>query len=308
MKTSRRQFLQSTTTVLAATALGAPLFGAEARPKRQIKKAIMWGTIGYKGSVLEKCRALKAAGFEGVEPNSHMNQDEMVHALEETGLKAASVCGSRHWDKLLSSPDEKVRSDGIEALKQTLRDAKRYGATSILLVPGRVIDPTPGKPNVVPVSYQECWDRSIAGIRQALPLCEETGVKIAVENVWNNFIMKPQQAKDYVDAINSPWVGWHFDIGNHIRYGPSEEWVKVLGKRILKLHIKEYATKADPSGKVPAFNVKLLDGDNHWPAIMAELDKVGYTGWAITEQPGDQTKDEAALKDFSERLDKVLAS
>jgi hexulose-6-phosphate isomerase len=299
MKTSRRQFLQNTATLVAATTFSAPLFAAGEKPKRQIKKAMMWGTIGYKGSVLEKCQALKAAGFDGVEPDSHMNQDEVVKALEETGLKAASVCGSRHWSKPLSSPDEKVRAEGLDALKQTIRDAKRYGASSILLVPGVARNG---------VTFQECWDRSIAGIRAAIPLCEETGVKIAVENVWNDFIMKPQQAKDYLDAIDSLWVGWHFDIGNHIRFGPSEEWIKVLGKKILKLHIKEYSTKPDASGKAPGFNVKLLEGDNHWPAIMAELDKCGYNGWAITEQPGSQTKDAESLKEFSTRLDKVLAS
>src|SRR5687767_9287796 len=136
MKTSRRQFLQSTATVLAASAMGTPLFAAETRPKRQLQKAIMWETFGMKGTVLEKFRALKAAGFEGVETSSHMNQDEVMRAFDETGLKCASVCGSRHWSKPLSSSDEKVRAEGIDALKQTLRDAKRYGATSILLVPG----------------------------------------------------------------------------------------------------------------------------------------------------------------------------
>jgi hexulose-6-phosphate isomerase len=292
MKTSRRQFLQNTTTTLAATAFGARLFAADEKPRRQLKKAIMWETIGFKGSVIEKCRAVKAAGFEGIEPSSHMNQDEVVRALDETGLKAASVCGSRHWSKPLSHPDEKVRAEGLEALKQTLRDAKRYGATSILLVPGTARDG---------VTYEECWQRSIAGIRQAIPLCEETGVKIAIENVWNNFIMKPEQAKQYLDEINSPWVGWHFDIGNHVKFGPSEEWIKVLGKRILKLHIKEYSL-------AKGFGVKFFEGDNHWPAIMAELDKIGYNGWGITEQPGAQTRDEASLKEFSALLDKVFAS
>ena len=294
MKTSRRQFLQNTTTALAATAFSAPLFAAAKKPKRQIKKAIMWDTIGMKGTVLEKFRALKEAGFEGVEPASHMNQDEVVRAFDETGLKAASVCGSKHWGKPLSSPDEKVRDEGLDALKQTLRDAKRYGASSILLVPGVVNKD---------VTYEQCWERSIAGIRAALPLCEEMGVKIAIENVWNNFLMKPQQAKDYLDAINSPWVGWHFDIGNMIKFGPSEDWVAQLGKRILKLHMKEYGTAP---GK--GFGVKFFEGDNHWPAIMAELDKCGYTGWGITEQPGGQTKDAEAMKEFSALLGKVFAS
>ena len=162
MKTSRRQFIQSTTTVLAATALGSPLFAADEKPKRQLKKAIMWSTIGYKGSVMEKCRAVKAAGFEGVELMSHMNQDEVMAALGETGLKAASVCGALHWSKPLSSPDEKVRAEGLAGLKQALRDAQRYGATSVLLVPGVTRDG---------VTYEECWDRSFAEIRRGERRC-----------------------------------------------------------------------------------------------------------------------------------------
>lgn len=293
MKTSRRQFLYTSAAVVTGAAVGAPAFAAESTPRqRQLKKAIMYDTIGFKGTVLEKFRALKAAGFEGVEASSHMNQDEVVRAYEETGLKAASVCGRHHWGKPLSHPDEKVRAEGQEALRQTLRDAKRYGATSILLVPGVVNKD---------VTYQQCWDRSIAEIKKALPLAEELGVKIAVENVWNNFLMKPEQAKDYLAAIDSPMVGWHFDIGNMIKFAPSEEWIRVLGKQILKLHFKEYS-------KSKGFGVKFFEGDNHWPAIMRELDNIGYTGWGITEQPGNQTKDAESLQEFSALLGKVFAS
>lgn len=291
---NRRAFLRNTA-VLAAAATVAPRFAlpiSAAEKKRNIKKAMMWETIGIKGTVLERCHALKEAGFEGVEPSSHMKQDEVVKALDETGLKAASVCCSTHWKDTLSDPDEAVRERGLEGVKQAIRDAKRYGASSVLVVPG-----TARKG----VSYQECWDRSIAQIRKAIPLCEETGVKIAIENVWNDFIMKPQQAKDYLDAINSPWVGWHFDIGNMIKFGPSEEWIDMLGKRILKLHFKEYSLKK-------GFGVKFFEGDNHWPEIMAALDRVGYSGWGITEQPGGQTKDLASLKEFSATLDRVMAS
>ncbi len=292
MTTSRRQFILTGATVLLGAAM-APSLVAVAGRKRDLQKAIMYDTIGFKGTVMEKFRALKAAGFEGVELSSHMNQDEVMKALDENGLKAASVCGSRHWGKPLSHQDEKVRADGLDALKQTLRDAKRYGATSVLLVPGVVNKE---------VAYEQCWQRSIAGIRAALPLAEELGVKIAIENVWNNFILKPEQAKQYLDEINSPLVGWHFDIGNMVKYGPSQEWIRVLGKRILKLHIKDYSTQ----GK--GFGVRLMEGDNNWPVVMAELDKIGYTGWAITEQPGSQTKDAESLKEFTALLDKVLAS
>ncbi len=284
---NRRQFLS-----LGAGAMASAALAAAETPPRKIQKAIMYATIGYKGSVLEKFKAVKAAGFEGVEPMSHMNQDEVVRALEETGLKPASVCCDTHWSKPLSHPDEAKRKEGQEGLQHALKDAKKYGATSVLLVPGKVTKE---------VSYDDCFTRSVAEIKKAVPLAKELGVKIAVENVWNDFITKPDQAKAFLDAIDSDYVGWHFDIGNVIRYGLPEEWIPVLDKRIVKLHIKEFS-------KVKGFGVRLLEGDNHWPAIMKALDKVGYQGWGIAEQPGDQAKDADALKDLSARMDKVFAS
>jgi hexulose-6-phosphate isomerase len=290
---NRRDLLKLGGGALAAAALG-PVASADQAPapKRKIRKAVMYATIGYPGSVLEKFRALKAAGFEGVEPMSDMNKDDVLKALEETGLKAASVCCSTHWYKPLSDPDPKVRKQGLDGLKRALRDAKHYGASSVLFVPGKVTKQ---------VSYDDCFKRSVAEIREAIPLAKELGVKIAIENVWNDFITKPEQAKAYLDAIDSPYVGWHFDIGNTLRYSPPETWIPVLGKRILKLHFKEYSKRL-------RFNVKFLDGDNKWPAIMQALDKVGYDGWGITEQPGNQAKDAATLKELSRRMDKILAS
>ena len=298
---SRRDFLKAGAVLTAAGLIpGGTLLAEEPAKKRKLKKAIMYATITYKGSVLEKFQAVKAAGFEGVEPMSHMNQEEVLKAFEETGLKPASVCCSTHWNKPLSSPDEAVRKDGLEGLLYSLKDAKRYGASSVLLVPGRIVvnDKEPAKA----VNYDECFQRSVAEIRKAIPTAEKLGVKIAIENVWNDFITKPEQAKAYLDEINNPMVGWHFDIGNCLRYGPAENWVPILGKRIVKLHIKEYK-HIDKN-----FKVKFFEGDNHWPAIMKALDEVGYDSWGISEQPGDQSKDAAALKDLSERMDKVFSS
>jgi hexulose-6-phosphate isomerase len=291
---NRRDFLQLGGAALAAAALH-PLGSVAADPpgkKRNLRKAIMYATIKFPGSVMDQFRAVKAAGFEGVEPMSHMSQDEVLKAFDETGLKAASVCCSTHWNKLLSDPDERVRQEGREGLQQALKDAKRYGATSVLLVPGKVTKD---------VTYDECFKRSVAEIKKVLPVAEETGVKIAVENVWNDFITKPEQAIAFLEEINSPLVGWHFDIGNTLRYSPPETWIPVLGKRILKLHIKEY-------GQFKKWSVRFFEGDNNWPAIMKALDDVGYQGWGISEQPGDQSKDAEALKDLSERMDKVFAS
>ena len=294
VETSRRQFLATTT---AAAAL-APHALFAANDKRDIKKAIMWSTVGVKGNVLEKMKQVKEAGFAGVEPNSHMNQEEVIAALKETGLKAASVCCSTHWNLTLSHPSDDTRAKGLEGLLQSLRDAKAYGATSILLVPG-VVNNT--------VTYEQCFERSVEQIKKAIPTAKECGVKIAIENVWNNFITKPQQADDFLKAINSEWVGWHFDIGNVGRYSPAEEWIPVIGKRILKLHIKEYSTKLrDEKGAGAGFGVKFLEGTNNWPAIMAELDKIGYTGWGIAEQGGGGSPE--GLKDLSDRMTKIFAS
>src|SRR5688572_266013 len=225
---NRRSFLH-TTAVAATAATFAPSAFAAAK-KRQLRKAIMWNTIGFKGSVLEKCRAMKEAGFEGVEPQGAMNREEVIAALKETGLQAASVCDHIHWLKPLSAPDEATRQIGLDGLLISLEDAKAYGASSVLLVPGIVAGGTrPGS------TFQECWDRSIVEIRKAIPTAAKLGVKIAIENVGNNFINTPEQAVDYLKAINSEWVGFHFDIGNHGRLGPPERWVRVLGKRVLKI-------------------------------------------------------------------------
>src|SRR6266478_2626226 len=168
---NRREFLRTGSAALALTLLAPSVLAAEEKaseaaavPRRQLKKAIMWGTVGLKGSVLEKMRAIKEAGFEGVEMMSHMDQDEVLRARDEAGLIIPSVCGSRHWDKPLTDPNPKVREEGLEALKQTLRDGKRYGASSILLVPGKV---------TAEVSYSDASTRSQAEIRKAIPLAEE---------------------------------------------------------------------------------------------------------------------------------------
>jgi L-ribulose-5-phosphate 3-epimerase len=302
---NRREFLQTSAATLALTTLAPRAFAADekapeaaATRKRPVQKGIMWATVGIKGSVAEKMKAIKAAGFEGVEMMSHMNQDEVLRARDEAGLAIPSVCGTKHWEKPLSHPDPKVREEGLEGLRQTLRDAKRYGASSVLLVPGVVNKE---------ISYADAYTRSQAEIRKAVPLAEELGVRIACENVWNHFLLSPLEAARYVNEFNSPAVGWHFDVGNIINYGWPEQWIRVLGKRIQKFHIKEFSRKKrDSAGLWKGFDVKLLEGDNNWPAVMKAIDDIGYTGWAITEQGGGDSAE--GLQDLAQRLDKILAS
>src|SRR6266536_2788069 len=234
---NRRSFLKMTIGGAAAAA-----FAPDASPvsKRNLRKAIMYSTIGMKGSVLDKFRAMKEAGFEGVEPMGGMNRDEVLAAFKETGLQAASVCDHIHWEKPLSAPDEATRKIGLDGLLQSLRDAHAYGASSVLLVPGIARNG---------VSYEQCWDRSIVEIKKAIPVAKDLGVKISIENVGNDFITTPEQALDYLNAIDSEWVGWHFDIGNVGRkYGPAEHWIQVLGKRIVRIHVKDFSAKPAAAG------------------------------------------------------------
>lgn len=292
---NRRSFLKT-----AATAAAAPFFPSDsAASNRKLRKAIMHSTIGVKGSVLEKYRVMKAAGFEGVEPMAGMNREEVLAALKETGLQAASVCCHTHWVKPLSAPDEATRKIGLDGLVQSLQDAQAYGASSVLLVPGVARDG---------VTYPQCFERSILEIKKAIPVAKDAGVKIAIENVGNNFIMSPEQAVEYLDAINSEWVGWHFDIGNAGRVGPAEKWIYLLGKRIVKIHVKDFSAKPAAPGAQAGGRPKLLDGDTNWPAVMKALDRAGYSGWAISEQPGDQASDLETARDLAQRMDKIFAS
>lgn len=295
---NRRQFIH--TSALAAIATPAILSAAEnAAKKRSLKKAIMYGTLGQlRGTVGEKFLLIKEAGFEGVEAMGGMDPEEVIAAQKETGLTIPSVCCHTHWAKPLSDPNPEVRKVGLEGLQNSLRDAKRYGATSVLLVPAVVNKQ---------VSYADAYKRSQEEIRKAIPVAQETGVVIAIENVWNQFLLSPLEAARYVDEFNSKWVGWHFDIGNVINFGFPEQWIRILGKRIQQLHIKEYSRKKrDKEGPGAGFGVDFLEGDNDWAAIMKALDEIGYHGWGIAEQGAP--RDLAVLKNLSERMDRIFAS
>lgn len=271
----------------AACATLQHVIAQEATPKRKLRKAVMYGTVRVKGSVMEKFKAIRGAGFEGVEPNGGLDQAEVLDALKASGLDAASVCCHTHWKDTLTHPDAATRKRGIEGLLTTLRNAKAYGAGSILLVPGVVNAEVP---------YDTAWKRSQECIREALPLAKELEVRISIENVWNNFILSPLEMARFIDEFNTPWVGAHFDIGNVYRYGWPEQWIHILGKRINRLHFKEFDTdKMNNQGLRAGFDCDFLAGKNDWKAIMHALDDVGYSGWCIAEQrmglnPGDMMK------------------
>ena len=294
---NRRQFSKSAM-MASAMISTASLPGISSLSARTLKKGIMWGGIGVGNSIMEKFQAAKEAGFDGVEPMSHLDRKEVIAARDATGLTIPSVCGELHWKYLLSDPDPKIRQLGVEALIVTLEDASVYGADTILLVPGKVTDT---------VSYDQCWNRCIEEIKKVIPVAEKLKVKIALENVWNNFLLSPMEAASYVDQFKSPYVASYFDCGNVLIYGWPEQWIKILGSRLAKVHIKDFSRKiADKQGRGAGFDVKLLEGDVNWTEVMKSLDDIGYHGWTTVEMPGGDTKE--GLKDLCDRLVKIHAS
>ena len=158
---------------------------------------------------------------------------------------------------------------------------------------------------------RQAYERSIVEIKKALPLAEELGVVIAIENVWNHFLLSPLEAVAYVDSFKSKFVQWHFDAGNVANTGWPEQWVKVLGRRIVQIHVKEFSrARRDKEGLRTGFQVDLFDGDMDWPKVMAALDHVGYSGWMITEQwrPPEMTDDAKWLRHLSNKLDQIIAA
>lgn len=297
---NRRQFTK--TTLLATVGVSAfavtGMATAKSSSARSLKKGIMWDSIKVGKTIAERFEAARLAGFDGVEMMSHLDRKEVLKARDASGMIIPSVCSAMHWKLLLSDPDPKVRDEGVEALKLSLEDAKAYGADTVLLVPGRVSET---------VSYDDCWKRSVEEIRKVIPLAEQLNVKIAIENVWNNFLLSPVEAAYYVDQFKSPMVSSYFDCGNILVYGWPEQWIKILGPRIAKVHIKEFSRKiADTKGKGAGFGVKLLEGDVNWPVVMKALDDIGYSNWTTIEQPGGDTPE--GLKDLCNRLTKIHAA
>ncbi len=297
-RVDRRDFLKQGATLAAGAAVAAHVAGAVAGdPSAGFKKAVKIGMVKLDGSLTDKLKLIKDLGYDGIELNSPgLNRDEAIRARDESGLPIHGLVDSVHWRDTLSHPDPEVRARGLEGLKTALRDAKALGATSVLLVPA-VVDKN--------VSYDQAYSRSQAEIRKALPLAGELGIKIGLENVWNNFLLSPLELARYLDEFDSPMIGSYFDVGNVVRYGWPEQWIRILGKRIVKLDIKEYSRKKQMNeGLRKGFQVELLEGDCNWPAVMAALREIGYQGWGTAEVPGG---DRQRLADVAQRMDKIFA-
>ena len=261
-----------------------------------IKKSLKFGMIKEDLSILEKFKLVKELGFDGVELNSpnDLDKEEIIDARDQTGLVIPGVVNSVHWKSPLSDPDPAVRAKCVESMKTAFKDCKAYGGTTVLLVPAMVKKG---------INYADAYKRSQEEIRKLLPIAEETGIKIAIENVWNNFLLSPMEAARYIDEFENPMIGWYFDVGNVVRYAWPEHWIRILNKRIIKIDIKEYSRKKQTEeGIWEGFKVKLGDGDCDWAAVNKALKEVEYQGWGSAEVAGG---DRQRLKEISERMDLI---
>jgi hexulose-6-phosphate isomerase len=220
-----------------------------------------------------------------------------------------------------NNPDPKKVEDSLEKTRLALRAAKGYGADAILLVPCRVV----GMPIPEPWDFDVAFDASTghvsrvvagdntkfeqyiqaqnlatdtsrAAVRKLIPLAEELRVVIGLENVWNNLWVKPDLYRQFVASFRSPWVKSYFDIGNHVKYAPPQDWIRTLGSLLVKLHVKDF--KLNPDGHGGKF-VHPRDGSIDWPAVRRALDEAGYDGWATIEDDG------LSLAEFSHRFDLI---
>lgn len=284
---NRRNFVQ--TAACTGLAMTIPALSEAQGKKPALKIAVKYGMIRPGSTPLEKLQLAKKLGIEGVEVDSPSGLDKEAarKAAAETGVKIHGVIDSVHWRDTLSSPDAAVREKGLKALIGALEDAKFFGSDTVLLVPG-VVNQT--------ATYEQCYERSQAEVRKALPIAEKLGVKICIETVWNNFITKPEQLVQYIDDFKNPMVAAYFDCSNMVKFGVSSaDWIRKLGKRMVKFDFKGYSN----TKKWCAIG----EGDENWPEVLKALGEVGYNGWATSEVGGGGEKE---LTDIVARMRKVL--
>jgi len=265
-----------------------PLYGRSESPK--LLKACQFRMLPKELSDLEKFRLAKRCGFQGVE---HSPMDDLGAAKElgalsrEVGVPIHSISAGG-WSAPLSDPRSEVVGKGLAGMEVGLRSAAAQGADAVLLVPAVVTEE---------VGYAEAYARSQKNIRKLLPLAEEVGVTIAVENVWNKFLLSPVEFARYIDEFDSPRLRAYIDVGNMILFGFAQDWLRTVGRRIVRIHLKDFRRKGYEW-------TNLLEGDVNWAQVRKALGEIGYSGYLTTELRGG---DEAYLTDLASRIDKIIA-
>ncbi len=294
---SRREFLKASVAAGAATWVGtssgpATPLASPMPGTSHMKKALQISMLPKQLSYAQRFKLVREVGFEAVEGQTASDEreaQEIKKAADDAKVRIHSVMNMAHWDNPLSSSDPAMVEKSLDGMRTSLRNAKLWGAETVLLVPA-VVNPQ--------TSYREAWTRSQKQIRKLLPLAEELKVVIALEEVWNKFLLSPLEFPKYVDEFQSPWVKAYFDVGNVVLYGYPQDWIRSLGKRIAKVHIKDFKRLEDGYRWV-----NLGEGDIDWPAVRKAFADVGYTGYATTELEGG---DEAYLRDVGQRVDRLV--
>ena len=261
---------------------------------------------------LKKCMELaKDAGYDGLElaldEHGLVSMDSTEEDLakvkamaEEVGIELYSVACGLYWTYNYTSANADNVAYAKEITKKQLWVASKLGCDTILVVPGAVeVAFDPGEV----VEYDVAYERALSALRELAPVAEELKVSIGVENVWNRFLLSPMEMADFIDKVGSDYVGAYFDVGNVLFSGYPEHWIKILNKRIKKVHFKDYRRKA---GDLHGF-VDLLAGDVNWTAVMAQFKSIGYDGWVSAEMLPPYTHyPEAILYNTSFAMDKIL--
>jgi L-ribulose-5-phosphate 3-epimerase len=260
-----------------------------------IRKAVLISMLPKDRTYAERFAMARDAGFHGIEMQTVAAPEEaaeIAEASKKTGLRVHSVMNMAHWESPLSSDDPQIVKKSVAGMETSLRNAALWGADAVLLVPA-VVNPA--------TSYRQAWERSQRVIKeQLLPLAQQLEVIIAVEEVWNKFLLSPLEFARYVDEFNSPWLKAYFDVGNIVFYGYPQDWIRTLGSRTVKIHLKDF--KLDrPNGRFEWKN--LGEGDIDWTEVRKALAEVKYNGFVTTELTGGAPD---YLKDVSTRVDKLL--
>jgi hexulose-6-phosphate isomerase len=299
---TRRRFLETAAALPLAAAGSVSLASAQstttapAAPGSGPHRAVLI-TMLPPGSMAERFAAAKAAGFSAIEMQTTADAAEVDAAKQAsaaTGIAIHSVMNMEHWRSPLSSADPAVVRKSVEGMETSLRNAKAWGAGVVLLVPA-VVDKT--------TSYQDAWTRSQRVIKERiLPLARELGVVVGIEEVWNKFLLSPLEMARYVDELDSPFAKAYFDVGNVVLYGFPQDWIRTLGQRIVRVHLKDFTIDR---GKGTFNWVNIGEGDIDWPAVRAAFADIGYAGYVTTELKGG---DAAYLADVSARVQRWLAT
>jgi len=279
MELSRRNFVVTAAGV-AAAALVSPQTARPGEFTGKIKIALKYNMVKIEGSVTDQFRAIKDIGYDGIElgVGDKVDRGEVLAASKAAGL-----------------PIHGVVNGSVNNIGAAVDLARFYGASSVLLVAGRVDAAN---------YYAKNYATTQAIIREAIPYAKEQGILLLVENVWNNFLLTPLELARYIDELDSDQVAVYFDVGNVARFGWPEHWIPVLGNRIKKLDIKEYSrTRQMNEGPWKGFDVEIGDGEIDWVAVRKELAAIGYSGWATAEVNGG---DKARLGDLAQRMKRVL--